>query len=231
LTASSPRRLAHEIVTVAAAPVKAPVTRDISKKNGISLNTAVCLTNSKYATKNCDKVCEYAPTTLTPIYESHRRKQYHTIVIEMQATIPAQRLSQNPGDKNVPIRIEASTILARLTRIAALPPNDTRTTKMATFASPSLNHGSGVGMTISAALNATASTVSIESRITASWGMAGCFGTVRLFIQGLFNVNSVDPFTEAAENFVWYSLSEKGQLIHSDALPALFADDYHLVAD
>ena len=128
----------------------------------------------------------------------------------MQATIPAQRLSQNPGDRNVPIRSEASTILARLTRSAALPPNDTRTIKMTTFASPSLNHGSGEGMTISAALNATASTVSIESCIMEPWGMAEPFGTVRLFVPGLFNVNPVDPFRKAAEDFIGYRLREKG---------------------
>ena len=93
----------------------------------------------------------------------------------MQAVIPAQRLSQNPGERNVPIRIEARTILARLTRIAALAPKDTRTIKMATFASPGLNHGSGVGITTSAALNATASTVSIESCIMEPWGMAQPF--------------------------------------------------------
>ena len=53
---SIPRRLAHASIAVAAAPVKAPVTRDINRKYGISLSTAACLTNNRYATKNCDIV-------------------------------------------------------------------------------------------------------------------------------------------------------------------------------
>ena len=168
---------------------------------------------------------------LTPINESHRRKQYHTIIIETQATIPAERLSQNPGERNVPIRIEASAILARLTRSAALAPNNTRAIKTATFASPSLNHGSGVGMTISAALNATPSTASIESCIVEPEVMTEPFDTAGLIIQRLFSIDPVDPFAQAAENFVWYRLRQEGQLIHRDALVALLADYDYLISN
>ena len=52
----TPWRLAQERIVVAATPVKVPVPSENRRKYGISFSIATCLTNIRYATKNCDIV-------------------------------------------------------------------------------------------------------------------------------------------------------------------------------
>ena len=94
-------------------------------------------------------VCIYAAQTLTPTkLNGPLPRQYAKDIAKTEAT-PPERLKKNVGLRNVPLIIEPSITLRKVTVSASRKPKNIKATRVIILASPSLIHGEGRGMSTS----------------------------------------------------------------------------------